>query len=121
MGTPPSNQTNAQRLQNLKDENEQLRMQIERLAAVEAENVRLVERVAALESDANPTNRDQLVASVRNLRERLGVAETDKALMERRVIAAGHDIIELNARLGRVRDLIRGKDCLLPQIAEIVG
>lgn len=119
MGTPPSNQSNAQRLQDLRNENEQLVLRLERYQGIEETVATLTAELAA--ERAVVATDPQLVAQVRNLREALLLAEQDKAVMERRVIAAGHDIVTLNARLGQVRDLIRGKDCLLPQIAKIVG
>lgn len=117
MGTvsPNSNPSTAKRLQEATDELGQLRHELARLLEVDAENTRLREEIARVKQPTEP-----LYMEIKAQRNRAIVAEERAATLDRRVTEQQREIRRYEQRLNDVLDLIRDKECLLPQIRSML-
>jgi chromosome segregation ATPase len=114
------NKTTAERLQDCRDELGQANSENERMTVLQSE---LTSARAELEEARHQLTLDQALptAERRQLQERIREAEAGRDAWTRRAVAAENDLQQANALLFEIKTLIAGKECILPQIARVLG
>jgi chromosome segregation ATPase len=114
------NKTTAQQLQECKDTLAQKNNDIERTAGLmeELESVRakLAEAEDRLEQDVSVSTAER-----RAYREQIAAAEAAALSWTRRGTRAEQIVRDQAALINEIKSLVEGKECLLPQIARLLG